>query len=62
MAAGRTARITVCAGIENALSGVGETVGEGVGGFEVGRAFMPDTAGYRMLIFVGHQCPTYETE
>ena len=57
MAAGRTARIAVCAGVENALSGVGETVGEGVGGFEVGRAFMPDTAGYRMLIFIEHKYP-----
>ena len=53
MAAGRVARVAVCAGVENALSGVGEKVGEGVGKFEVGRALMPDTAGYRMLILLG---------
>ena len=59
MAARRTARIAVCAGVENTVSSVGEEVGEGVGGVEVGRALMPDIAGYRILIFVGHQCPTY---
>ena len=49
MAAGRTACIIVCAGVENTVSGVGEAVGEGVGKFEVGRALMPDTAGYAWI-------------
>lgn len=53
MAAGGTARIAVCAGIENAVSGVGEKVDEGVGKFEVGRALMPDSAGYRIFILSG---------
>ena len=62
MAAGRTACIAVCAGVEDAVSGVGEKVGEGVGKFEVGRAFMPDTTGYRMLILSGiHARPTAAT-
>lgn len=37
MANRRTARVVVCAGVENAESGVGEAVDEGVGSFgEVG--------------------------
>lgn len=59
MAAGRIACIIVCAGVENTLSGVGEEVAEGVGEFEVGRTLMPDTTGYRMLIFIEHKYPTY---
>lgn len=35
MAAGGIARVAVCAGVENADSGVGEEAGEGVGRVEM---------------------------